>query len=184
MNRSLKILLISNAVFAFAGSLFVPLYALFTESVGATPFISGLLYAVHFISATIVGFFIYKLKDGRLPTKSLLELNYLVRGSGWFIIGLFPTLSVLFLVQILVGVSEAFGNAAFNTMFSDHLDKNRHVSDWATWDLWKNPMVALAAILSGLVVTFYSFSILFFLMSAISFASFGIFKLRYQDRSA
>ncbi len=160
----------------------MPLYALFTESVGANPFISGLLYAVQFVSATVVGLYIYRLNDSKLPLKSLLEFNYILRGVGWLAIGIWPTLPVLFLVQILVGATDAFGNASWNSMVSDHLDRNKHVSDWATWDLWKNPMIALAAILSGLIVTFYSFSILFYLMSLISFVSFGIFKLRYQER--
>lgn len=180
MNNSLKILLISNGIFVFAGSLFVPLYALFTESIGANVLVSGFLYAIHFLSSTVVVFYLIRKKDQKLNVERMLEFNYIIRGIGWLLLGTFQNLYILFFVQIMIGISEAIGNASFNTMVSEHLDKNRHVRDWAMWDLLKNPLIALAAILSGLVVTFSSFQILFYLISFISFLAWLVLRLNYH----
>lgn len=178
MNKKLRVLLLSNSIFVFAGSLFVPIYALFTKQLGADPIISGLLYAVHFISSTIVVHWISKQKDKVFPLQEMLATNYFIRGFSWLLVAFFPNLYVLFITQALVGLTEGIGNASFNTLISENLDTGRHISEWATWDLWKNPLIALSAILGGFIVTAYGFDMLFFVMAALSFTAFFVYKLK------
>ncbi len=175
MNRRIKIILLSNSVFIFAGSLFVPLYALFIDKLGGGAILAGVLFALHFISNSFVALFVTRLKDGRLLDEKLLALNFFLRAACWLVLGIYPSIFVFILIQLVIGACEAFGSPAFNSLISENLDPKKHISEWGVWELVKNPLMALASLLSGIIVATYGFEILFFLMSGISFVSFLLF---------
>lgn len=171
MNRYLKTLLVSNTLFVFAGNLFVPVYAIFVYQIGGGAVLAGLLYGVHFGSNFLADFLVVRTVDRKLNVENILQANYWIRGFCWLALGFYPSLVVLFLVQIIIGVCEAFGSPAFNSLVSDHLDRQRHIREWGYWEILKNPAIALAAVTSGLVVSRFGFPALFFLMSFLSLSS-------------
>ena len=175
MNQKIKIVLLSNSIFVFAGSLLVPLYALFVEEIGGGAILAGALYALHFGSNSLVSLFIFKVKDRPYLNEKLLAVNFLIRSICWVLLGIYPSIFVFVLIQLIIGACEAFGSPAFNSLISENLDPKRHISEWGAWELIKSPAITLASLLSGIIVATLGFEILFFLMAGFSFISFLIF---------
>lgn len=175
MNRKLRFLLLSNTLFVFAGNLFVPLYALFILKVGGGAELAGELIGLQFFVSFIVGFFVTRLKDKPKLCQYLLMVNYLLRGIAWLLIGLFPSISTLVIAQIIVGISEAIGSPAFNSLFSENLDYKKHIKEWGSWELIKNPVIALSSVMGGFVAAQFGFSSLFLLMSILAFMSLIVY---------
>ena len=171
MNKKLKVLLISNTVFVFAGSMLVPIYALFVIKLGGSATLAGLLYGSHFVANSVTNLLVIRIRDKRELFYKILNFNYLIRGLCWLVLSFNQTLFTLFLIQLIIGTMEAFGTPAFNSLISENLDDRRHIKEWGTWELFSKPAIAVASILGGLIVNLYGFGQLFLIMSIFSFLS-------------
>lgn len=177
MNKKLKFILFSNALFVFAGNLFLPLYALFVVKVGGDAKLAGLLIGLQYFASTVASFIIIKLRDKTKLDQELLQANFLLRCFAWLLVGLNPNLLTLIFAQIISGVSEAIGTPAFNALVSENLDDKEHIKEWGTWELVRNPVIAVSGVVGGFVVTTFGFTSLFLLMSFLAFISFLVYKL-------
>lgn len=177
MNRKLRFLQMSNMVFVFASSLFVPLYAIFVVKVGGGVALAGELVGLQFFVSFLVGFLIIKLKDKPKRCQHLLKANFFLRGLAWLLIGLFPSIAMLVLTQIMIGISGAIGSPAFNALFSENLDRKKHIKEWGCWELIQNLATAGASVLGGFIVVWFGFSPLFLLMALLAFVSLAVYSL-------
>ncbi len=178
MNFYLRYLVISNTIFVFAESLFVPLYAVFVTKIGGNIELAGILFGLKFIVTTIVQFFMLKLTDKVSLHEKLLRLNFIIRGIAWFSLVIQPTITTLFIAQVLIGISEGIGSPSFQTLISENLDPKKHLKEWSLWGVISNSAVAIAGILSGFVITLFGFSTLFLIMSVLSVISLLVLNLR------
>jgi hypothetical protein len=175
MNSYLKFLIFSNSIFCFGEGLFLPVYAIFITQIGGGLELAGVLYGVKFITTTLVVLLLTRIKDRINLNENLLELNYLIRGTG---IIFFPNISYMFIAQMMIGTSEALGSPAFNSLMSEHLDKQKHITDWGYSTLLTGLTVSLASVLSGYIVTLWGFPVLFGLMAFFGFSSFMLLRFR------
>ena len=84
-------------------------------------------------------------------------------------------LIALVLVQILLGLGESVGTPAFNAIFAEHLDSNKHINEYSNWSLIANLTSAAGILVGGAIVNSFGFKALFLFMSALSLiAFFGI----------
>lgn len=171
MNNALKILYASNGLFVFAGSMLVPLYALFAESVGASIFIVSALAATQLLSKLVTTIFLRFVGDEVKEKEYLLVMGFILRAFGWIGLIFFPILAGLFIVQIILGVGDGLGSPAFRAMFATHLDAGHEVKRYSDWELILGFAGATGALVGGYVVTTFGFPILFAAMSAIAIAS-------------
>ena len=133
---------------------------------------------MQFITSFLVGMFIVRLKDKPKLCQKLLKANYLLRSIAWLLIGLFPTILTLVFSQILIGISDAVGTPTFNSLFSENLDHKKHIKEWTSWELVKNPVIAAASVIGGFVVAQFGFSALFLLMSGLALVSLFVYQYR------
>jgi len=183
MNPKLKVVLISNSIFVFAGSLLVPLYVLLVSKQGGNIGLAGVLFGLPFLSSFLTGTFVIFLKDNKLLNRELLQLNFLIRGFTWLILVFIQVIPVLVLTQLLIGISEAIGSPAFNSLVSENLDDKRHIREWGIWELIKNPLVFLASAISGFIVIIWGFKMLFLVMSLLAFLSLLYFRAYYPKNN-
>ncbi|MBU1895713.1 hypothetical protein KJ641_02490, partial [Patescibacteria group bacterium] len=75
---------------------------------------------------------------------------------------------------------EALGTPAHDAIFAEHLDKNRHIEEYADWKLIANLCGAGAVLLGGLIVKYVGFSVLLNSMGVLATISF--FGVLFQSR--
>ena len=171
MNTALKVLYASNGLFVFAGSMLVPLYALFEESVGASIFIVSTLAATQLASKLVTTIFLRFVGDGIKEKEYLLIIGFILRAFGWVGLIFSPSLAGLFIVQIILGVGDGMGSPAFRAMFATHLDVGHEVKRYSDWELILGFAGATGALLGGYIVTMFGFLTLFALMSILAIIS-------------
>lgn len=174
-NNALKTLFIYNGIFVFAGSLLGPLYAVFVETIDTNIISVSLSWSAFLISTTLFMLLVRKYGDFIKEKEHLLMAGYFVRAIVWF---LFPSLSTvigLIALQALLGLGEALGTPAYDAIFAEHLDKNRHIQNYTDWKLVSNVVGAIAVILGGIFVSELGFSALFYSMGVLALVSlFGV----------
>ncbi len=178
MNPYIRALVLTNSLFCFAEGLFIPMYALFVAQIGGNAQVAGLLFGTKFVTTALVELVLVRLKDRASLNDKFLQLNFLIRAMCWSSLIFFPSLPMLFVAQMGIGLSEAIGSPAYNSLISEHLDKSKHTREWAFSSLLINSTVALASILSGFIVTAYGFSTLFAIMTFLAFISFLFLRFK------
>lgn len=83
----------------------------------------------------------------------------------------------LILAQILLGISLALSNPAFDYLFSKHADKNKELAEWGGWEGFTMIATGCAALVGGFVIKHYGYTTVFSSMAVIS-VLLGIFLLR------
>ena len=85
--------------------------------------------------------------------------------------GFITTLEQLFVIQFILGIGEALGTPTFDAIFAEHLDKNKHIMDYADWKVISNGLLVLGTLLGGLIASEYGFQPLFIGMSLLALIS-------------
>lgn len=109
MNTQLKVLFISNGLFLLACNLIIPVYALFIKNAGGGIELAGLLFGLSFLTSTIVDLLVIRIKDKKYLGTQMLKTNYLVRSLCWLILAIFPSIPVIALMQVVIGVTQSIG---------------------------------------------------------------------------
>ena len=89
---------------------------------------------------------------------------------------------MLIFTEIILGASEALGSTAYNVLLSEHLDGNKHLSEWGINQMTGNLTVGISSVVSGFIVIYFGFPIMFFLMTSISLIAFVIFSLNFNEK--
>jgi MFS family permease len=177
MNRSLRTLFLFNGIFVFSASLLGPLYALYVEGLDQGVLSVSTTWAVFTMSATFFMFLLTKFGDRVKDKENLLLAGFIIRAIVWFSYTLIGNISSLILLQILLGLGEALGTPAYDSLLAEHLDRGKHISECARWKLISNLVGSIATIIGGFTVTIFGFNPLFRLMSILALISFiGILK--------
>jgi MFS family permease len=175
MNKSLKVLFLFNGIFVFSNNLLGPLYALFVGGIDNRVIAVSTSWAVFLASGTFFTFLMSKWGDKVKEKEFFLIGGYLLRGFVWFSYIFTDTFYMLLALQILLGLGESLGTPAYNAIFAEHLDKNKHIKEYSTWRVISTLSRAVAVFLGGILVSYFGFDLLFFLMGSLAMVSlFGI----------
>jgi MFS family permease len=170
-NRPLKIMLSTNRLILIAGAMLAPIYAIFVERVGGDLLDASLAGGVFALAAGIASVLSGKFSDKMKENELIVCFGYTIVGLG-FILYLFCD-SVIFLlvIQIIIGLGEAVYSPAFDAVYSKHLEKRSAGKQWGAWESMNYFTAAAGAIIGGLIVTFFSFNVLFITMALLCFIS-------------
>ena len=171
-NKPLKTLFIFNGIFVFAGSLLGPLYALYVGTVDKNILSVSITWASFFVASFIFTIIVSKVGDKIKEKRYLLMAGFLVRAVAWFMFIFAGNVFHFVLLQTLLGLGEALGTPTFYAIFAEHLDRGKHIREYADWKLIVNGTTAVGTIIGGLVVTTLGFSWLFAAMSGFAVVSF------------
>ena len=170
-NKALRILLSTNAMILMAGAMLGPIYALFVEKIGGDLMdasIAGSIFAlVAGLTTLISGKYSDKVKENEL----IVVLGYSIMGLGFLSYFFVNSVILLFMVQVIIGIGEAIYSPAFDAVYSKHLDGHKSGLQWGAWESMNYFTTALGALIGGLLVTIFSFQILFIIMGLLCFSS-------------
>ncbi len=171
-NKALRTLYLYNGIFVLAAGLFGPLYALYVENIRANVLIISFSWAVFLISSTLFTFIISKFGDKVKEKEYLLMAGFLIRAIAWIMYIFVGNIFFLIFIQILLGVGDALGTPAFNSLMAEHLDRHQHIKEYSDMNIIFNLCSALATVLGGALVAYLGFQYLFVFMAALAMVSF------------
>lgn len=176
MNIKLKYLFLSNGTFVIANSILLPVYALFIKSIDGGIELAGILYGLGFLSSSLTSLVVTRFHDGVRFENRVMKLNFFSRGVIWCILAVFSSIPVVIVCQILIGITDGFGSPVFNELFARNLDRKKHIKEWASWQFLSGLAITVGSVISGFIVVYLGFQILFLIMAGLAFISFFIFK--------
>ncbi|MDQ3076477.1 MAG: MFS transporter [bacterium] len=181
MNKALRTLLIYNGIFVLAYGLLGPLYAVYVQKLGGQIFIISLSWSVFLVASTLTTFIISRFGDRVQEQEYFLLAGFLLRAIVWIMYIFVPNIQFLIILQIILGIGDALGSPAFDSLVAEHLDKGRHIAEYSDMKILFNLSNALATIVGGVIASQLGFAYLFILMSILSMVSF--FGILFKPRS-
>jgi MFS family permease len=170
-NKILKILFLYNGIFVLGGSLLGPLYTVFVQGINKEIFSISISWATFLLSATVFTYIVSRIKDKVVSKRVMLCLGYGFRAACWLSFIFVTNLHQLVIIQFFLGIGEALGTPAFEAVFAEHLDRNRHLMDYSDWKVIANGVLVAGTLLGGLIVNYFGFNYLFLLMGLLALLS-------------
>ena len=174
LKKILNRLIFFTALILFANYLFTPIYALFVAKIGGNVETAGFAYAIYSISTAILILVMGKWEDHVKHRENLLIAASFLSFVGFSAYLFVGDITQLFLVQIVLGIATAIAMPAFDSMYSENLDKGKHASEWSIWESTNYITASFAAAAGGIIVGTFGFSVLFILMALLSLGALVI----------
>lgn len=170
-NRSIRILLATNAIVLVAGAMLGPIYALFVADIGGDLLDAGAAASIFAIAAGSTALFSGKIADSIKETEIMVIAGYLILAIGFIGFTLVQDMWSLLLVQAIIGFGEAIYSPAYDALYSDHSDKSEEGLEWGAWEAMNYFTYAGGALIGGVVATYLGFNILFTAMAVLCMVS-------------
>ena len=162
MKKEMRILLFSNYLNTFGYSLFGPLYALFVLKVGGSAFTAGATWSVYMLAAGLFIFLFGKFGDVFAShRKGMIVAGYFVLAFGALSFVLVRNTFDIYLVQIFNALGVGLLTPLWLAAYSKTEYRGREAEGWALFDGADYILIAIAAFLGGVYVTYFSFVNLF-----------------------
>lgn len=185
MKRGLRVLLFSDSFINLALGMIGPIYAIFVEEIGGDMLNASWAYFAYMFSAGFVMYIISKWEDKVKHKESLIVLGYVLTNVGCFSYIFVSNQAMLLMTQIILGISMAVLDPAFDSVYAHYTSKKEEASDWGIWEAMNYIVTALAAIIGGYIASEFGFRILFIVMFIFSLAgtmqSFAMLKRRFPS---
>ena len=170
-NRATRVLIITNALILLSAAMLGPFYAVFVEKIGGDILEAGTAFGIFAFVAGIATLVSSRFADTVTRDERILSLGYLLVGIGFFAYLFVGSVRELFLVQILIGLGEAIYAPAFDKLFSQHLTIMKMARQWGAWEANYYFMLGLGAVIGGMIINYFGFSVMFIIMGALSLTS-------------
>ncbi len=175
LNRSLRILVTLSVLMNFIIGMFAPFYAVFVKDiVGGSIAFAGLSWAVLDVVCGILILFFVKWELRVKEQELLMALAYILRGIVFLSYVFMTSMTQLILTQVLWGIAIAIGTPAFDAVYSAHTTRDRSIIEWGGLEGMTSIAAGTAALIGGLVITSFGFSVIFMMMATVCFAQ-GIY---------
>lgn len=166
INRVIKVLIVSDFLIWSSNQLFAPIFALFVTSnlyngnIEVVGFSAGIYLFTKSIFEIPVGIFIDKNK-GELDDLYTAFIGTLLSGIIIFLFNYINTVSQLYILQGVLGLSAAIAFPGWYSIFTRHIDKNKEALEWSLYDVLLAIGMAFASALGGMMAQRFGFSIIF-----------------------
>lgn len=180
INTLFKILVTSYSFSVFSEAVILPIYAVFVQGIGGDLLDASGAMAVFLITQglfTIVTHRISWIHQYRIP----------VMICGWalwvFGIAMYLTVSnvaTLFMTQVFIALGAAIADPIFDEELSRHMDHKNEEFEWGFFEGSQSIIQGVAALVGGLIVSFFSFKILIYVMVATATISLGLILFYYS----
>lgn len=170
MHKQLKLFLTMNSFFVFATGMFGPIYAIFVQGIGGDILAAGTAWAIFMIVSGVGILLMGKVQDKIEKDKPAIILGYLLMSLGFLGYYFVSNVTQLFLLQVLLGISNVVLTPAYDSFYTKYLEKGKFASQWAAWEGTWHIVTGSAALAGALLVKIFSFKIMFLVMFFTSLA--------------
>ena len=166
-NRALRALLIVDGLVLAAVAMLAPIYAVFVDEVGGDLLDAGLTAGALAFGSGVASLISGKIADKTKNKRVFIFVAYAVTGLGFLLFTTIHSVWYLAAVQAVIGLAQAFGQPAYDALYSVHLEDGREAEGWGAWEAVSYFTTAFGALLGGFIVSVTSFSTLFVIMAAL-----------------
>jgi len=168
LNRSLRILIVVNAIVVFLVGLIAPFYAVFVVHIGGSIAFAGFAWALYSI---VAGILIFLFSNWELKIKEqelLIALGYLLRGAVFLSYAFMTSVPQLVVTQVFWGVASALSTPAFDSVYAKHTSQEDSIVQWGGWEGISAIATGVAALIGGIVIQTLGYTAVFLVMALIS----------------
>jgi MFS family permease len=167
LSKTTKILLLGANIWYFGEGMMGPLFAVFAEKVGGDILDITWAWATYLIITGLMYILVGRLINGKQYKVEVLVFGYALNAIltlGYLFVSN-PT--HLFLVQAGLGLAEAIGTPAWDTLYAKNLTDEMDSYAWGLSSGQSQIVTGIAFGVGGLITHFISFEVLFITMSVI-----------------
>lgn len=167
----------------------MPIYAIFVQKIGGDILDATGAIATFLIVSGAATIVIHRFKWSEKHRTKLMVFGWLIWVLGIAGYLLISSTLTLFAAQILVALGNAIANPAFDAELDDHTDEEIKSYEWGVFEALQDIFNGIAAIVGGLIATFFGFKVLIIVMVIMATISFAMIlyyvKVRdYMTKSA
>ncbi len=182
-----RMIILSDIFFWSAWYTVLPLLSVFAiqEIPGATIETATFGFSIYLVSRVIASMlgsvFSAKTTDGRRVF--ILIYSILVLNLAYILMAFTRSIVTFYIFYIIIGLGFGLANPIRSALFSMHLDKHKETMEWAVLDSLILLGIAACALIGGMVIKQYGFTVLFLLATIFNFMSifpYLLYKHRYK----
>lgn len=167
LSRTTRILLLGANIWFFGEGMLGPLFAIFAEKVGGDILDITWAWATFLMMTGICYIIVGRLINGKPYKSKVMVAGYALNALFSFGYLFVSTPTQLFLVQAGLGIAEAIGTPAWDSLYAKHVDESHDTFAWGLASGQSQIVTGISIICGGLLVHYYSFNALFFTMGII-----------------
>jgi MFS family permease len=166
LSRRARLLLKLSFLTTFAEAMLVPLYAAFTDKVGGSILDAGIAFATFSVATGLAVTMIGTRPWFQRHIKAFLMLGFLVSAACDISYVFVQDRWQLFGAQVIAGLAVGLIEPAWDSLFTDDIEHSsaRH---WSIWAGGTHLTAGLASLVGGVIVSYFSFTVLFLTMALI-----------------
>ncbi len=169
-----RILLMGSNIWNFADGMLGPLFAVFTAKVGGDVLEITWAWAIYLFVTGFMVIIFGKVSD-KYSKEKLMVAGYALTAIFTFSYIFVQNPLHLFLVQAGLGIALALCNPTWMALYDKYSDESNDGYIWGLADGQTKMITALSIVLGGMIVNFFSFTVLFLIMGTIQ-----VFATVYQ----
>lgn len=180
VNTLYKILITSYSFSIFSEAVILPIYAVFVQGIGGDILDASGAMAVFLISQglfTIIAHRISWIHRHRIP---VMICGWVVWVFGIAMYLVVSNVMTLFLTQIFIAMGNAIADPIFDEELANHTDQKNQEFEWGFFEGSQSIIQGVAALVGGLIVSFFSFRVLIFVMVVTATISLMLIILYYS----
>jgi predicted MFS family arabinose efflux permease len=167
LNQNMKILLYGANIWYLGEGMLGPLVAVFTERIGGDILDISWALAIYLAVTGLVTIFVGKISDQNRIQEKLMVLGYGLNALFTFGYLFVASTSSLFLIQAGLGIASALATPTWEALYAKHENRKHGGYLWGLAEGEANLITAVAIIMGGLLIKYFSFTALFVSMGCI-----------------
>jgi len=167
LKKKERILLYGSNIWYLGEGMLGPLFAVFAEKVGGDILEITWAWAIYLFVTGLLVMLIGKISDNKISKKKLMVAGYALNAIFTFGYLFVSSTWHLFIVQAGLGMAVALAAPTWESLYAQYEDKKHAGYTWGLADGESRLFTALAIVIGGLIVTFFSFRALFLVMGVI-----------------
>jgi len=184
MNKTIKLLMISD-IFVLTGfGLIAPILAIFIKEnlVGGTIFSAGLATTIFVITKSMVQLPFSKYVDKHDDKLKWLIIGLFITSTVPFLYIFATNIKMIYIAQIIYGVGSGLAFPTWLGLWSRNLDKKQESFEWSLYSTLVGLGTAVTAAIGGAIAQFIGFNTTFIIVGILSIiGSLILFKLKVKD---
>lgn len=166
-NAVIRMLLVTESLWSFGAGLFFPIFAIFSAQVGGDILDAGIAAAIFILVTSLLEYPIGKLID-RFQEKWFIVADYLLEAVVFFGYMFVTNIYELFALQIVLGIANAIGDPAWESLYDRHTPERGSGSAWARSHMVVGIFNAAGIVIGVLIIKEYGFDFVFALGAVFS----------------
>jgi predicted MFS family arabinose efflux permease len=167
MNSKARILLYADNLWYFGEGMLGPLFAVFSQRVGGDILDISIAWASYLIVAGVMIIIFGRISDRAISKEKLVIIGYSLNAALTFCYLLVASSMQLLIVQAGLGVAAALATPTWNALYTKYHDRKNSGYVWGLADGQAQIVTGLAIAVGGIIVSFFSFTLLFLVMGSV-----------------